>query len=379
MQVVYGHYPKPITSFTPPAYDPERADEMLTMAKNAYEIKNYRRALYLLKRLVADFPDNEGARELYDRIVYGQIYPEMMIVEVTNFCKMACPGCFVQKKRGFMEYDQFTSIIDESAPYLRTLRLYNHGDSFYHPDIYRMVDYMKGLQHMEVYLSTHGSFEDFDAEALVKSGTRLFLDFSLDGASQESLKEYRKNGNFDLIMENMRKLMYYRKKYNSRWPAVEWKYIVMKPNEHEMNDAIKMAEELEIDRLLFSPFSIGWFKVDRVDQEGLRKYMTDMVSTDRRYLFNDWDSLWNEGFTGYAGERFTHCWGVGRSKSIIAWNGDVSPCSCSKPPHDNVVGNVFEAGSFKKVWDSDKYREFRKQAVLDCTKLKPCDNCHLVS
>ena len=379
MKIVYGQYTDPVMTFTPPQYDPDKLNEMIIMAKNAYEMKNYRRALFLLERITKDFPQNEAAKELYERIVYGLYYPEMIILEVTNKCKMGCPGCFVAKKRGFMEYNQFTSIIDESAPYLRTLRLYNHGDSFYHPDIYRMVDYMKDLRHMEVYLSTHGSFENFDAESLVKSGTRLFIDFSLDGATKETNAQYRKAADFDLIIENMRKIMEFRRKYNSPWPKVEWKYILMKPNEHEMGKAIEMAEELQVDRLLFTPFSVGWFKVIREDQESLRKYMQEMIPTDRRYLHNDWDALWERGFTGFRGHELKHCYNIGRIKPIIAWDGDVSPCSCCKPPYENVVGNVFEAGSFKAVWDSEKYREFRKQAVLDCTKLKPCDNCHLVS
>lgn len=378
MRVVYGFYADPITSFNPPEYDPNNLEAMLILAKNAYEIRNFRRALYLLEKILKDYPDNQAAKEYYDLIVYGLHYPELIILEVTNFCKMGCKGCFANKEKGFMTFDQFKDIIDESAPYLKTLRLYNHGDAFYHPDIYKMLDYLKKYPHMEVYISTHGSFENFDAEAIVKSGTRLFLDFSGDGATQETYRQYRRNGNLEFVLSNMKKLMEARKKYNAKYPEVEWKYIVMKPNEHEMDKAIKMAEELDVDRLLFTPFSVGWFKVIRETPESLRAYVDDMAPTDRRYLFNDYDALVSRGFCGYRGIEFQHCFNVGRRKVVIAWNGDVSPCSCSKQPYLNVVGNVFEAGSFKAVWDSEKAREFRKQAVLDCRELEPCKNCHLV-
>jgi len=379
MKVIYGIYDDPAINFTPPIYDKNSPEEMLLLAQNSYEVRNFKRALYILERLISDYPDNIQAKTYYDLIVYGLYYPEMIILEVTNICKMDCPGCFASKNKGFMKFDQFKSIIDESSKYLRTIRLYNHGDSFYHPDIYEMINYMTNMKHMEVYLSTHGSFDNFDPDALVHSGTRLFIDFSIDGASAESYNSYRTNGDFDLVIDNMRRLVSAKRKYNSKYPIVEWKFIVMKTNEHEMTEALELAEQIGVDKFLFDPFAVGWFKVIRDSPADIKDYMETMAPSDRRYLVNDYASVVDRGFCGYRGHVLHHCWGVGRYKPIICWNGDVSPCSCCKPPYTNIVGNVFDQGTFKAVWDSEKYRKFRRQAVLDCTKLKPCDNCHIIN
>ena len=57
----------------------------------------------------------------------------------------------------------------------------------------------------------------------------------------------------------------------------------------------------------------------------------------------------------------------------------VIPCCMCMPPYANVVGNVFYTKSFKSIWDSPRYRNFRKQAVLNCSTMMPCKQCHIVN
>ena len=74
-----------------------------------------------------------------------------------------------------------------------------------------------------------------------------------------------------------------------------------------------------------------------------------------------------------------HCFLINITKAMIRWNGDVAPCCGCMEPYAHIMGNVFETGSYKAIWDSDPYRTFRKQAVVDCRSLKPCDQCHMVN
>ncbi len=67
---------------------------------------------------------------------------------------------------------------------------------------------------------------------------------SIDGASAETYAQYRKKGDFERVIGNVRKLNEWKKHYNSGFPYLTWQFIVFGHNEHEIAAARKMAGEL---------------------------------------------------------------------------------------------------------------------------------------
>jgi MoaA/NifB/PqqE/SkfB family radical SAM enzyme len=62
-------------------------------------------------------------------------------------------------------------------------------------------------------------------------------------------------------------------------------------------------------------------------------------------------------------------------RAFIMWNGDVTTC-CYDPRGINIMGNVFEAGSFANVWNGRRFQKLRKTVNNDITKAKPlCSIC----
>jgi len=44
-----------------------------------------------------------------------------------------------------------------------------------------------------------------------------------------------------------------------RTPTVSWQYLAFEHNEHEIDDAIKMAQQLEVDQIVVAtPFDVSW-------------------------------------------------------------------------------------------------------------------------
>jgi radical SAM protein with 4Fe4S-binding SPASM domain len=337
---------------------------------------NLKRALDAAMEGLGQDPDDAQCRSVYERLVYGLAYPTRMIIEPTNYCVMGCPGCTSRGgKVGFMPLDRFAKLAAEVGPNLTNLVLHQRGDSFYHPDIYDMIDMLGEYPSLNVMISTHGSF-DLDIDRLAGTNAKLEIVFSVDGLTRETLTAYRRNADIDLIFRNMREIVAARKALGKQWPMVHWKFIVMKTNEQEKNLVQAKADELDCDKLSFAQFAVSWLVLK--NKKNIEKYLDKFVPSDKHYFANDIHDVLH-GKVNYKGNDLQHCFNIGISKPCVRWNGDVIPCCMQVPPHTRIMGNIFEAASFREIWDDSVYRAFRKQAVLDCRVMKPCDQCHIIS
>lgn len=101
---------------------------------------------------------------------------------------------------------------------------------------------------IEITIGNGTNFNDVSneiLELLVKTQVK-FINISLDGASQEIYSIYRQKGNFDKVINNIKKLNEYKKKYNSKYPELQWQYIIMEHNLKELKRAKNMAKELDM-------------------------------------------------------------------------------------------------------------------------------------
>lgn len=170
-------------------------------------------------------------------------FPTTIAIDPTNICNLKCPLCPTGLKK--MNYKQrVLSIVDfklllDKIPSLKHTYLYNWGESFLNPNIFKMIAYIK-RNNTTVQIDTNFSFkkkEDFFVN-IVESGLDI-LRISLDGASQESYSKYKIGGNFDTIISNIKKLVSIKNKLHAEKPVVIWKFIVTRFNENEIEKAKK--------------------------------------------------------------------------------------------------------------------------------------------
>ena len=90
-------------------------------------------------------------------------------------------------------------------------------------------------------------------EGLVRYGFYA-MTCSIDGASQESYRQYRINGNFERVIGHIRKINQYKRQYRSGFPILRWQFIVFGHNEHEIAAARKLAGEFG---MIFVP-KLSW-------------------------------------------------------------------------------------------------------------------------
>jgi len=186
--------------------------------------------------------------------------PRRINVEPTVECNLDCPGCprlacLPTRRQRYMSLDVYCKLIDELGASLKTLNFFDYGETFLHPQVYEMLEHTKKVNDgIYIHASTNGHFFGTEEERkrLVASGIDQVM-FSIDGATAETYSIYRRGGDFELVMRNLRALVETRARMNSSTPEVMWRYILFRGNDgdEEMDRARRMARESGVDVFCF--------------------------------------------------------------------------------------------------------------------------------
>lgn len=298
-------------------------------------------------------------------------YPSVLQIEPTNYCNLSCPLCPTGNKslkapKGFMPFSDFKKIIDECGDYLLNLTLWNYGEPFLNKSIYDMIDYAKSKR-IFVRVSTNGHFLNSDENIahLISSGLDELI-VSIDGGSQETFSKYRREGNFDTVVTNLRRLVDKKKSSGKDRPFIELQFIVMAHNEHEIPKMKKLAKEIGVDALKLKTVSLEEVNLG-VGGPKRKKEMKKYLPKNEEYARYDAETLTKKEVTKSGCQRL---W----LSSLINWDGSVVAC-CYDPHRDFEFGNCLKEGNFKAVWNGKKYQNFRRDVLKNKQFIKMCAEC----
>jgi radical SAM protein with 4Fe4S-binding SPASM domain len=192
------------------------------------------------------------------------------------------------------------------------------------------------------------------------------LTVSLDGTTQEVYETYRKGGELEAVLHNMRVLLDHRKALGIGTPVLEWQFLVMKHNQHQIEDVRRMARELGVDSVRLTspgmPFN-NLTNVKLADQ-----WITD-IPEFRAYHP---ERIFKSGYL-YA-ER---CFYLYRAMTVNP-KGEVSPC-CAVYHSKWDFGNLIDS-DLGTVWNNSYYRSSRalfSRKKLDDAIETVCNRCPL--
>ncbi len=265
--------------------------------------------------------------------------PFIIIVDPINRCNLRCPLCpsgtdELNRERAVMTYQQFTEIIRPFIPYAYEISFHNWGESLLNPEIFRMISFA-AQQNIASNMSSNLSIaRDGLMKAIVRSGLE-YLVVSLDAVSPDVYRQYRRGGDFELVMSNLRELIAIRNASGSKTPQVEWQFIVMKHNIHEAEQARTLAREIGVDNFRLIP--VG-FPFGVADLDALR-------------------SEWAPDSMPVQAPINTTCFYLYRSVTINP-DGGISPC-CMVPDSRHDFGNLL-SDDFESIWNNNRYRSARR-------------------
>ena len=186
--------------------------------------------------------------------------PSRMYIECTAACNISCeqaccaPETGITRTRhaGMLDFEIFKRVLDEAGPSLGRIDFFNYGEAFLHKRAVEMCEYIKSnFPQIYLYTSTNGlAFSEEQVRRLVRSGIDE-VTFSIDGATAESYVKYRRRGDFDKAIRNLRFAVDEKRSQGRDVPFINWRYILFTHNDSdaEMQRARELATEIGVDRL----------------------------------------------------------------------------------------------------------------------------------
>ncbi|MFN5641258.1 MAG: radical SAM/SPASM domain-containing protein [Sphingobacteriales bacterium] len=290
-------------------------------------------------------------------------YPISISFEPTTSCNLRCPECpsglrAFTRPTGMLENTFFRQTIDEMHKELLYLIFYFQGEPYLNPAFLDMVRYASDKR---IYTATSTNAHYLtkeNAQRTVSSGLdRLII--SIDGTTQEVYQQYRKGGHLEKVLQGARNIVEAKKEARSSTPLVIFQFLVVKPNEHQIDEVKALAKEIGVDAV--------WFKTAQVyDYENDPNGLITTIDKYSRYKKD------RNGKYFPKNKLANRCWRLWHA-NVITWDGLVVPC-CFDKDAQHQLGDL-RSMSFRETWRNAKYKSFRKSLINGRKNIDICSNC----
>lgn len=288
--------------------------------------------------------------------------PMSVTIEPTTACNLGCPECPSGLKQftraeGNLKTALYKKLIDEVQHHAFYLNFYFQGEPYINPNFLEMVAYAHSKK-IYTATSTNAHFLTTQkAEETIKSGLSR-LTISIDGTTQETYESYRKGGNLEKVLEGAKNIIAAKKALKSKTPYVIFQFLVVKPNQHQIEDAKALAANLGVDEIRFKTAQVYDYQHGNLLIPTIEKYARYKKQADGTYRLKN--KMLNE------------CWRMW-SSCVITWDGKIVPC-CFDKDAKHQLGDL-QTSTLKQVWRNSNYIGFRTQLLNNRSAIDICQNC----
>jgi len=288
--------------------------------------------------------------------------PISITIEPTTACNLGCPECpsglkHFTRPEGNLKQDFYKKVIEEVYHHSFYLNFYFQGEPYINPNFLEMVKHANSKK-MYTATSTNAHFlDDKKAKETVQSGLSR-LTISLDGTTQETYESYRKNGELSKVIEGTKNILKWKKELKSKTPYVIFQFLVVRPNEHQIEEAKQLATALGVDEIRFKTAQLYDYKNGNELMPTIEKYSRYKKSNNGTYRLKN--KLLNE------------CWRMW-SSCVITWDGKIVPC-CFDKDAQHQLGDL-NTKTLRGIWFSKPYNNFRKGILTNRQSIDICQNC----
>ncbi len=276
--------------------------------------------------------------------------PIRLWIEPTSHCNLRCVMCLnknlAKSERGFMDFNIFKKIIDETSLFAHDINLFHRGESLLHPEIFRMIKYAK-KKGLYTRLNTNATLLNEERSRQILDSGLDFLSFSFDGYEKKVYEDIRIGANFDKTLNNILAFLSTKKELAKSAPYTTFTIIEFSDcSSDEMEGKIKKNFMKRFNSLPLERFVV-------------RKPHNWAGGYDIKEFNSNKGSI-----------RCTFPW----YSLTIFWDGSVLPC-----PQDFhgklILGNVKDS-SLLEIWNGPKEILLRENLSGQQYKnVVPCDRC----
>ena len=218
--------------------------------------------------------------------------PFQLMLDPANSCQLRCPGCIHTANTelrpnydwpaGLLDMDTYEQFMKAYGPAAFGVVFYNWGEPLLNKKTPDMVRFAKRY-FLHTCISTNLALP-IDADALVESGLN-FLFISIDGATQSTYEKFRRRGQLDVCLENIRKIVEARDRLGRGVPYLLWRFLTFEHSVDEIDLVLETAEQLGVDQVtVLTPGAVDWddpsVQVVRSPRAGRYRFKPDATFKD---------------------------------------------------------------------------------------------------
>lgn len=288
--------------------------------------------------------------------------PIAVAVEPTTSCNLRCPECpsglrSFTRNTGMLDMKLYEKVVEEMKSHLMYLNLYFQGEPYLHPQFFDLIKFADDRKIVTSTSTNAHYLGDENAKKTVESGLKRLI-ISIDGVTQKSYSSYRIGGKIDKVFEGTKNVVKWKKELNSKYPQIVYQFLVVRPNEHEIEKIKEIGEELGVDKVIYKTAQVYDF------EDG-----NDLIPTIDK--FSRYKRLANGKFA-IKNPLKNQCWRMWHS-FVMTWDGKVVPCCFDKDAH-HTVGDLSKE-NVVDVWNNQKYQQFRTAILKGRKEIDICKNC----
>lgn len=320
---------------------------------------------------------------------YSYPVPSQYYIDPASVCNLKCPFCLTGNgrgtiKKGVMSIENYRIILNKIVPFAKIIEFCNWGEPFLNKNI---IDIVSLTSEKGIFTSIHSNltaraFDEHECKSIIQSGLDR-LSCSIDGTNQETYSIYRRGGDFDTAIKNLKQLQITKIKLKSKTPDILWQFLIHKYNEHEVDKAIQMAISFGV-RITYNIMGVKddeWRSTYHEDKNKFKLLKMPFIEKIR-YLIHEIQlqrrgKTWQqrpdkiklpENLPDWCTQPF--------HVMTINWDGDVFPC-CAVHDNKAVMGNLLET-EINELWNNNEFKKCRDYLLAQEKKSSAnsvCERC----
>lgn len=304
--------------------------------------------------------------------------PLSMDIEPTTGCNFRCTMCDVSSPNWVtknMKIETFKELIDMNKQLIQ-IKLQGMGEPFVNKNYIEFVNYAAKYGIFVQFVTNGSLLSDKVVEQINSAENISKINISIDGATKEVFEKIRIRSNFDLIVENTKKLIDTIKLKKIR-PTISALSLIQKENFHQTKEIMYLCKELGFDNLSYQVQMTGWGKKDweknnkkqdiNYNYKSYSHFFKEIIDEARSLNFKV--KIIDSNLLSFD-KQCSYPWDT----PYVNTEGRVTPCCMIPDPNVEELGNINNY-HFKDIWNSQKYLEFRKDIKKNNIR-DYCKNCY---
>jgi len=276
-------------------------------------------------------------------------WPSVLVIESTNLCNLHCIQCLRSNsalaQEGCMSFENFRKIIAQ-FPYVVSMQFSGFGEPFLNNELFDMISFVRKTRPYcltQVFTNANLLGEDI-ACRIIRSGLSM-INISLDATTASSYQAIRKGGDFNQIVENIKRLLLLKKQYRSLTPEVRLDFCVMDENCHQRGAFLDFARS----------FGVSPEEVNTIRGVSSKWGYHSRQKVERIPVAGSCRSFWDI--------------------AQISWDGYWVLCCWEPRPEIINFGNVLTT-PFRLLWNSQDVQSMRIKLAEKNFLNVPCNDCY---